>query len=85
MELKQNPAAKIHAVRNKELEELKRENEVLLERLEGRAGVGGEGEGLVPRESWERLKKEKEDLEQGHAKRLLRLKEVRPLLRNCSA
>jgi len=70
-----NPAAKIMAVRNKVLEDLRNENEVLL-----RSGRGGGGEGSVPRESWERLCKEKEELETAHAKRLLRLKEVSPFL-----
>ena len=71
LELRANPAAKVHAVRNAQLETLKTENEALLERLRESANDA------VPRESYERLKREKEDLEQGHAKRLLRLKEVR--------
>jgi hypothetical protein len=71
IEFKNNPAAKIMAVRNQVLEDLRKENEALL-----RCGGGGGGEGSVPRESWERLCKEKEELERGHAKRLMRLKEV---------
>jgi mitotic spindle assembly checkpoint protein MAD1 len=71
IEFQNNPAAKIMAVRNQVLEDLRKENEALL-----RSGGGGGGEGSVPRESWERLCKEKEELEKGHAKRLMRLKEV---------
>jgi mitotic spindle assembly checkpoint protein MAD1 len=72
IEFQNNPAAKIMAVRNQVLEDLRKENEALL-----RSGGGsGGGEGSVPRESWERLCKEKEELERGHAKRLMRLKEV---------
>ena len=72
IEFQNNPAAKIMAVRNQVLDDLRKENEALL-----RSGAGGgSGEGSVPRESWERLCKEKEELERGHAKRLMRLKEV---------
>jgi mitotic spindle assembly checkpoint protein MAD1 len=71
IEFQNNPAAKIMAVRNQVLEDLRKENEALLRS----GGVGG-GEGSVPKESWERLCKEKEELEKGHAKRLMRLKEV---------
>jgi len=74
IELHNNPAAKIMAVRNQVLEDLRKENEALL-----KGGGGGQGEGSVPRESWERLSKEKEELERGHAKRLMRLKEVSSL------
>jgi DNA repair exonuclease SbcCD ATPase subunit len=70
IELQNNPAGRIMAVRNSVLEDLRKENEALL-----RNGSGG-GDGSVPRESWERLSKEKEDLEKAHAKRLMRLKEV---------
>jgi len=72
IEFQNNPAAKIMAVRNQVLEDLRKENEALLRN----GGGGGGGEGSVPRESWERLSKEKEELEKGHAKRLMRLKEV---------
>jgi len=76
IEFQNNPAAKIMAVRNQVLEDLRKENEALL-----RSGAGGgSGEGSVPRESWERLCKEKEELERGHAKRLMRLKEVSSVL-----
>jgi len=73
IELKSNPAAKVQAVRAKQMEDLRRENEVLLDRL--KAEGSGEAAG-IPGESFERLRKEKEELETAHAKRLLRLKEV---------
>ena len=75
IELHNNPAAKIMAVRNQVLEDLRKENEALLRG----GGGGGGGERSVPRESWERLSKEKDELERGHAKRLMRLKEVSSL------
>lgn len=93
IELKANPAAKVLAIRTQQLDDLRAENEALLSRLkvvgqgqgqetgtgEGDGAAGNvEGSGLVPRESWDRLVKEKESLEQAHAKRLQRLKEVRP-------
>jgi mitotic spindle assembly checkpoint protein MAD1 len=71
VELVNNPAAKVMAVRQKMLDDLKAENEALLHRL-----GGVEKEGSVPKESWERLVKEKEETERAHAKRLQRLKEV---------
>lgn len=73
IELKANPAAKVQAVRTKELDDLRRENEALLDRL--KADTGG-AEAGVPNASFERLRVEKEELERAHAKRLLRLKEV---------
>ena len=77
LELKANPAAKIHAVRNAQLEALKAENEALLDRLRAvGAQSGPSGDGLIPAESLERLRKEKEDMEEAHAKRLMRLKEA---------
>jgi mitotic spindle assembly checkpoint protein MAD1 len=72
LELRLNPAAKIKAIRNEELEKLKKENEALLDQL----SASGGGAGGVPIESFERLRSEKEDLERSHAKRLQRLKEV---------
>ena len=91
IELKANPAAKVLAIRTQQLDDLRAENEALLARLkivgpdpgpgpdlsQGEA-TGTESEGAVPRESWDRLVKEKESLEQAHAKRLQRLKEVCP-------
>lgn len=83
VEFANNPAARIRLVRQKELDELREENNVLLNELgaledaKGEEGGGKEASGkYVPRESWERLVKEKEALEAGHAKRLQRLKEV---------
>jgi hypothetical protein len=76
IELSVNPASKIKAIRSEELAKLKRENEALLDRLSD-AGSASTGEkGGIPVESFERLRKEKEDLEKAHAKRLQRLKEV---------
>jgi mitotic spindle assembly checkpoint protein MAD1 len=67
-------------VRTKQLEDLRTENGALLQRLKSvdktPVSPGAENTGLVPRESFERLSREKEDLERAHAKRLLRLKEV---------
>ncbi|OCF45761.1 mitotic spindle assembly checkpoint protein MAD1 [Kwoniella heveanensis CBS 569] len=90
IELRKNPATKIMAVRQQTLEDLKAENDELLERMKeldeslheaqagGQAAQGANGskEGRVPRSSFDRLKKEKEDLEKAHEKRLLRLKEI---------
>ncbi|KAK8847559.1 hypothetical protein IAR55_005418 [Kwoniella newhampshirensis] len=88
LELRSNPANKIMAVRKQELDDLKAENDELLERMReldelvSAGGAGNEGQGetggksLVPRISFDRLKKEKEEMEQAHAKRLLRLKEI---------
>ncbi|GFZ47899.1 hypothetical protein JCM24511_05646 [Saitozyma sp. JCM 24511] len=80
IELRSNPASKVHAVRTKQLEDLRTENDALLQRLKSvdktPVSPGAEGAGLVPRESFERLSREKEDLERAHAKRLLRLKEI---------
>jgi mitotic spindle assembly checkpoint protein MAD1 len=93
VELKNNPASREFAIRTKTLEDLKAENQALLDELvkvdtraaEGdAAGIEGQEQGvlgLVPRMSYERLLKEKEDLERAHAKRLLRLKEVSQCLR----
>ncbi|WOO77161.1 Spindle assembly checkpoint component mad1 [Vanrija pseudolonga] len=80
LELRNNPAAKIHAVRTEQLEALKAENTALLGRLAAvdnePAGQDAESRGLVPRESFDRLVKEKTDQEAAHEKRLLRLKEI---------
>jgi mitotic spindle assembly checkpoint protein MAD1 len=79
LELKVNPASKIQSIRAKQLEDLKQENEALLDRLRQSASATSpaEGSGSVPVESWERLKRENQELEKAHAKRLQRLKEVR--------
>ncbi|KAK1921723.1 spindle assembly checkpoint component Mad1 [Papiliotrema laurentii] len=78
LELKDNPAAKIKAIRNEQLEALKQENEALVAQLENvKSGGGKEGdEGFVPVETYKRLRAEKEELEKAHAKRLMRLKEI---------
>ena len=86
IELKENPASRAMAVRTQMLEDLKAENKALLARLasadKGGAASDGSGEGMVPRSSYDRLVKEKEDLEKAHAKRLLRLKEVSEVCKN---
>lgn len=80
IELKLNPASKEMAIRTRILDELRAENQALLDRLGqlDKTGSDGdvEGKGLVPRESFDRLTKEKEDMEAAHKKRLDRLKEV---------
>lgn len=83
VEFADNPAARDHAIRKETLEKLRGENGALVERikeLEGRVGAGvntgGEGHGMVPRETYERLKDEFEEKERGHEKRLQRLKEA---------
>ncbi|KAK4688858.1 hypothetical protein P7C73_g1261, partial [Tremellales sp. Uapishka_1] len=88
IEFKNNPASREFAIRQKRLDDLKEENQALLDRLrvvdrsEAVDNNGGAvvGQGLVPRVSFERLEREKEELEKNHAKRLLRLKEVDPAL-----
>ncbi|WWC59638.1 uncharacterized protein I303_102197 [Kwoniella dejecticola CBS 10117] len=89
LELKNSPANRIMAVRNQTLIDLKNENDELLEKMREldeiiAASSGGSGENQtntdasasVPRSSFDRLKKEKEDLERSHEKRLMRLKEI---------
>lgn len=66
------------------MDRLKSENEALIKRLRelessGVVGTQAGGEELVPRESWEVLQKEKEELEEvvkQKEKRLLRLQQV---------
>ncbi|WRT64613.1 uncharacterized protein IL334_001546 [Kwoniella shivajii] len=85
IELKANPASKIMAVRQQTLVDLKNENDELLERMKELDEIissssstpkDGREAALVPRGSFDRLKKEKEDLERNHEKRLMRLKEI---------
>jgi mitotic spindle assembly checkpoint protein MAD1 len=80
LELRGNPAAKIHAVRTAQLDELREENQALLARLADLdrevPDASAAGRGLVPRESYDKVAKEKEELEIAHEKRLRRLKEV---------
>lgn len=84
IELKSNPASQAIAIRKQMLEDLRAENVALITRLgvvdKAPAASGSEGEGLVPRQSYLRVVKEKEEMEQAHNKRLLRLKEVGPAL-----
>jgi mitotic spindle assembly checkpoint protein MAD1 len=74
IELRNNPAAKIQSIRAGQLDDLKKENEALLERL--KAGDASGKQSDVPMESFLRLTKEKEESDAAHAKRLQRLKEV---------
>ncbi|KAL4244697.1 Spindle assembly checkpoint component MAD1 [Abortiporus biennis] len=88
LSLKENPASQWEDLSRKAMERVKEENEALLKRLkeleEGgvrvEGGSNGHAEGeLVPRESWEVVNKEKEELEESlkqKDKRLLRLKQV---------
>ena len=67
------------------MDRLKSENEALLKRLKDLEDTGVKLEGaedLVPRESWDQVVREKQDLEgevKQKEKRLLRLQQVRPL------
>ncbi|WVR04777.1 hypothetical protein IAU60_001789 [Kwoniella sp. DSM 27419] len=79
IELRTNPAAKIMTVRKQALDDLLEENQQLIARLkelETQPGAGTGLEGMVPRSSYDRLEKEKAELQEAHAKRLLRLKEI---------
>lgn len=73
-----NPAAREKTIRRAELDQLRGENEALLEEIQALEESKGlkEGEGYVPRASWERLQRENKEMEEGHTKRLQRLKEV---------
>jgi mitotic spindle assembly checkpoint protein MAD1 len=96
LSLKDNPEQQWVDLRQAVMDRLKGENEALMKRLReleesgARAGgMEGEGEGeskgeLVPRESWELVNKEKTELEEvvrQKEKRLLRLQQVRKILR----
>ncbi|KIJ53268.1 hypothetical protein M422DRAFT_242402 [Sphaerobolus stellatus SS14] len=86
--LRDNPMQQWADMRTEVLERLKKENEALLRRVEELETSGarvdsesgaGEAAGLVPRESWEKERKEKEDLEEvvkQKEKRLLRLQQI---------
>lgn len=74
VELLANPAAKVRAIRQAQLDDLLAENTALLERMATLDQPGASG---VPRESYDRLEKEKNEQQAAHEKRLLRLKEVR--------
>ena len=81
--MKENPAQQWFDLRQEVMDRLKNENEALLKRLKDleEQGVRSQsGEDLVPRESWEVVNQEKEELEQTvkqKEKRLLRLQQVR--------
>jgi len=85
--LRDNPAQQWNDLRQSAMDRLKRENEALIKRLKDLESSGvvdaqagtSRGEELVPRESWEVLHKEKEELEEvvkQKEKRLLRLQQV---------
>lgn len=86
LSLKDNPEQEWFDLRQAAMDRLKGENEALLKRLRDLENSGastgqhqGESEELVPRESWELLQKEKQDLEdlvKEKEKRLLRLQQV---------
>ncbi|KAG8969020.1 coiled-coil domain-containing protein mad1 [Tulasnella sp. 419] len=81
VQFKNNPISEDINLRKETFERLKSENEALIGRiakLEQGLGVG-EGKGLLPQESWNNLKKERDDMIKTVAdkeKRLLRLKQV---------
>jgi len=89
--LRDNPAQQWSDLRQSVMDRLKSENEALIKRLRDleSSGVSAQagtsrGEELVPRESWEVLHKEKEELEEvvkQKEKRLLRLQQVHSSLR----
>lgn len=78
IEFANNPAAKEKTIRRAELDQLRSENEALIEEIQALEEAKGlkEDEGYVPRASWERLQRENREMEMGHTKRLQRLKEV---------
>lgn len=85
--LRDNPAQRWNDLRQSVMDRLKSENGALIKRLRDLESSGvvdtqagtSRGEELVPRESWEVLHKEKEELEEvvkQKEKRLLRLQQV---------
>ncbi|GJE94153.1 mitotic arrest deficient-domain-containing protein [Phanerochaete sordida] len=84
LSLRENPAQQWADLSQAAMDRLKGENEALLRRLKdleesGVTSGAGQHEELVPRESWEVVNREKEELEQElkqKEKRLLRLKQV---------
>jgi mitotic spindle assembly checkpoint protein MAD1 len=81
IQLQQNPASEHFNLRREELNRLKAENEALLAQIAEleRGGAAVSGSGMVPRESWDNMRLEKEGLIETVAqkeKRLMRLKEV---------
>ena len=89
--LKENPDQQWVDLRQAAMDRLKSENEALLKRLKDLEDTGVRLEGaedLVPRESWDQVVREKQDLEgevKQKEKRLLRLQQVRPLRVNYTA
>ena len=83
--LKENPDQQWVDLRQAAMDRLKSENEALLKRLKDLEDTGVKLEGsedLVPRESWDQVVREKQDLEgevKQKEKRLLRLQQVLPL------
>lgn len=89
LSMRQNPAQEWEDLSRAAMDRLKSENEALLKRLkdlESSGAVSGSAnsnDGFVPRESWEGLHQEKEELEDSlkqMEKRLMRLKQVRERL-----
>jgi mitotic spindle assembly checkpoint protein MAD1 len=84
LSLKDNPAQVWADTRQAVLDRLREENEALLKRLSEVQDRGGGSEavghgGMVPKESWELVNKEKKELEETvkqKEKRLLRLQQV---------
>ena len=90
LSLRENPAQQWVDLRQEAMDRLKSENDALIKRLKeleaggarGSAEGHGNGEDLVPRESWEVVSQEKnalEDVVKQKEKRLLRLQQVRPI------
>lgn len=75
VELRDNPAARDRAIRKQALDELRAENQALLDQiveLEANSSV----QGGVPRETYDRVVRDAATQEAAHAKRLQRLKEI---------
>lgn len=85
LQLELNPSTMDLAIRTATLEALRAENAALIDQLrrEGgtdaaaAGGVGGDGGGVVPRETYDRVMKERQEEKAQMEKRLMRLKEVR--------
>ncbi|KAF8340553.1 spindle assembly checkpoint component Mad1 [Cantharellus anzutake] len=79
LQMQANAASEHFALRRQELNRIKNENAALLNRIRQLETAEGGGSELVPRESWESVNAEKEELLSTVAqkeKRLLRLKQV---------
>ncbi len=85
LSLRENPASQWEDLSKRAMDRLKDENEALLKRLKqledgGVRVAGGPDEDLIPRESFEVVTREKEELQEAlkqKEKRLIRLKQVR--------